>query len=860
MLAKAVSLHQNGQLAEAALLYRKILERDPNNADVLHLLGVIQFQTKKPSEAVALINRAIKLDSTNAGFFSNRGLAFIELSRLKDALVSFDRALTLAPDFVEALNNRGNVLKALHRFEDALASYDRALAITPGFVGALTNRGNLLSELGRFDEALASYDRAVRLSPNHTETHYNRGNVLRALERFDDALASYDRALAINPDYPDVLNNRGLALHALKRSDEALASYDRALGIKPNQVEILYNRGNVLRELKRFGDALASYDRALAIKPDFFEAISNRGGVLHQLRRFDDALVGYDRALKIKADHAETLCNRAIALQEMARFEESLSSIDRALAINPDDPEALNSRGLALQALKRFEEALASFDHALSVKPDYMAALNNSGTVLRALHRFDNALAYYDRALAIDPASSRALGNRAGILQIQGEVSQTTACLRHAVAASPDDASLHSDLIFALNFDSAATAEEKQFERSQWDQAHARKFSQHIKPHTNDSEPERRLRIGYVTSHFRRQAATYCFGGVILNHDPKLFEVICYSDTLEDDDVTSLLRARADRWRLTRGLSDDQLAELIRKDRIDILVDLVGHMAGHRLTVFARKPAPIQVTAWGEPTGTGLTAMDYLLADPVLVPESERGLLSERVVNLPNFLGYWTPEPLPEPGELPTLTNGNITLGSFNRLEKITHPTIRSWVAILRKLPTAHLVLKDGALEDLGQRARLEEAFAAEGIAVERLKLIGGSDRESHFMAYRKIDIALDPFPHSGGMTTLDCLWMGVPVVTWRGQTISSRLAAACLTASGLSDFIADSPESYVDLVVAKAAELEALSRLRSGLRTRISTSEFGNCLRYTSAVEAAYREMWQDWCAGRTASPNAAS
>jgi predicted O-linked N-acetylglucosamine transferase (SPINDLY family) len=241
--------------------------------------------------------------------------------------------------------------------------------------------------------------------------------------------------------------------------------------------------------------------------------------------------------------------------------------------------------------------------------------------------------------------------------------------------------------------------------------------------------------------------------------------------------------------------------------------------------------------------------MDYLLADSTLVSESERALLSERVVNLPNFLGYWTPEPLPQPGPLPALTQGHITFGSFSRLEKITYPTIASWASILRKLPTANLVLKDRALADTSQRKRLKDAFAAEGVSAGRLKLLVGSDRASHFAAYQKIDIALDPFPHGGGMTTLDALWMGIPVVTWAGQTISSRLAAASLTASGLTDFIANAPETYVDLAVAKATNVEALSRLRTNLRTQIAATEFGDCARYSRAVEAAYREMWQRWC-----------
>jgi predicted O-linked N-acetylglucosamine transferase (SPINDLY family) len=287
----------------------------------------------------------------------------------------------------------------------------------------------------------------------------------------------------------------------------------------------------------------------------------------------------------------------------------------------------------------------------------------------------------------------------------------------------------------------------------------------------------------------------------------------------------------------------------MRGDRIDILVDLVGHMEGNRLLLCARKPAPIQVTAWGEPTGTGLKTMDYLLADPILVPAVERPLLAERVVDLPNFLCYWRPHDLPEPGPLSALAKGYVTFGSFNRIAKIQAPVLRCWAAILSRLPDARLVLKiNHPSPQSAREACLDPVFAEEGIDPARVTILGRGDRAEHFTAYQGIDIALDPFPHGGGMTTLDALWMGVPVVTWAGATISSRLAAASLTALGLTDCIAPSIEAYVDLAVAKAADLVVLAALRKTLRPRLAQSVIGDCAAYARAVEAAYRDMWRRW------------
>lgn len=739
--------------------------------------------------------------------------------RHESAMRLIDKALAIKPHYVEALSNRGNVLGALRRHEEALQNYDKALEISPGYVEALHNRGIALAALGRHEDALASYDKALALKPDYVDALNSRGIALGALNRREEALASYERALAIKPDYVDALSNRSNALCALKRPQEALQSFDKLLELKPDDTSAIFGRGDALRELNRHEEAVASYDRALAIKPDHVDALNNRGIALLALDRKEEALASFDKALVAKPDYAEVWANRGNALTGLKRRDEALESYNNALVIRPNYAEALYNRAILLAALNRQEEALASYDGALANKPDYAEALNNRGVTLRMLCRIDEAIKSYEKSLKLRP---------------------NPVC--------------HSNLIFALNFDPAASTASHQAERARWHEMHAQQFASSIQPHGNDRNPDRRLRVGYVSSHFRYQAGTFAFGGVLTCHDPNALEVVCYSDTTEEDSVTARLRASSHKWRHTVGMSDLDIANLVRADEIDILVDCVGHMGGHRLLVFARKPAPIQVTAWGEPTGTGLKTMDYLFADPVLVPASERSLLAEQMFDLPNFLGYWAPDPLPEPVTLPAIANGYVTFGSFNRLAKIQEPVLRSWAAILHATPGARLIIKgDQSPGELSQRARITALFCEEGIVPDRVTLLGASDRAGHFSAYEKVDVALDPFPHGGGMTTLDALWMGLPVVTWSGRTISSRLAAASLTALGLNDFIAPDLDSYVKLAVAKANDVASLARLRGTLRGRVAGSIIGDPAQYAGAVEAAYREMWRRWCARTT-------
>jgi predicted O-linked N-acetylglucosamine transferase (SPINDLY family) len=670
--------------------------------------------------------------------------------------------------------------------------------------------------------------------------------------RLNEAEGLYRQILAVDPNHADGLHLLGVIAHQGGHNAIAVDLIGRAIARNDRAADFHCNIGSALGALGRLDEAEAHYRQAISLNPHHAESHNNLGNALMQKGRLEEAQGHFRHALAARTGYAEAHYNLGNALLALGRTNEAVREYHEAITLRPGFGDALYNLGNAFKDQGKLPEAAACYRQALAVKPDWSEAHNNLGTVLHELDRLTEAEACYQQAIAVDPENAQALDNLAAALRSAGRIEEAITCLRRALAINPDAAVAHTNLIFALNFVPSATTADHQAERTRWDEQHAQRFAGLIRPHTNDPHPQRLLRIGYVSSHFRHQAATFAFGGVIVCHDRKQFEVICYSDTAEEDYITGHLRAAADKWHRTAKLSDEELADLIRADGIDILVDLVGHMSGHRLLAFARKPAPIQVTAWGEPTGTGLKTMDYLLSDPVLVPAGERRLLAEKVVDLPNFLGFWAPEPLPEPAPLPALTRGYVTFGSFNRLDKIQDRVAHAWAKILNRLPTARIVLKNRRFGDAPQRDRITALFVENGVAPQRIELLAAATRVDHFSAYRGVDLALDTFPHGGGMTTLDALWMGVPVVTWPGHSISSRLAAASLTAAGLTDFVAPDLESYVELAVAKATDLPALVDLRETLRARVAGYAFGNPARYARAVEAAFREMWQRWCASR--------
>jgi predicted O-linked N-acetylglucosamine transferase (SPINDLY family) len=375
-----------------------------------------------------------------------------------------------------------------------------------------------------------------------------------------------------------------------------------------------------------------------------------------------------------------------------------------------------------------------------------------------------------------------------------------------------------------------------------------------VQPHPHDRSPERRLKIGYVSSDFRQHSVAWFIEPVLAHHDRERFEIFCYANLFQEDAVTERLKAHADHWRKIYGLPDELAAQQIRADQIDILVDLNGHTAENRLLVFARKPAPVQVTWLGYPNTTGLSAMDYRLtdgfADPVGMTEPFH---SETLIRLPEcFSCYQPPRDAPAVSELPAKEKGYITFGSFNKLTKVTPEVMATWARILQAVPGSRLALQSAGLGEDAMQQMVREAFAGLGITPERLELHGHDrSQKTHLERYRNIDIGLDPFPYNGTTTTCDALWMGVPVVTLAGKVHAGRVGVSQMSNLGLTELIGQTPEEYVAIATRLATDRERLGALRKELRSRMTASPLMDAPRFTTNLEQAYRGMWKDWCLG---------
>ncbi|MGD0389609.1 MAG: tetratricopeptide repeat protein [Tepidisphaeraceae bacterium] len=575
----------------------------------------------------------------------------------------------------------------------------------------------------------------------------------------------------------------------------------------------------------------------------------------HKAGRLREAELRYRQILAQQPEHSDAMHLLGVIAHQVGRNDVAVDLIRRAIALNPNLPEAHNNLGVALYEAGQLEEAIAACRQAIAFRPSYAEAHNNLGIALYEAGQLEEAIATYRQALRLKPDYAEAHNNLGNALKDIGQLDEAIAAYRRAIRIKRDDAVVYSNLVLALHYHPGYDGRMIHEELGRWNQQYAEPLKKFIQPHTNNRDPDRRLRIGYVSADFRDHTVGQNLLPLLREHDHRQMEILCYSNVVRADAITDQLRGYADVWRNIVGLSDSQAVDLIRQDRIDILVDLSLHTAKKGLMVFAHKPAPVQVTYLGYCGSTGMNAMDYRLSDPYLDPsDSDLSLYSERTIRLPET--YWcysvagpTPDPSPPPAAA-----GYITFGCLNNFAKVSPPALDLWAEILRGLPWSRLIVHSppGAHLDA-----VRERFAGMGISPDRLEFVGKQPWPQYVRTYGRIDIALDPFPWGGGITTCDALWMGVPVVSLVGRTAVGRGGASILANVGVPELIAQTPEQYVRIAAALARDLPRLAELRRTLRAKMQASPLMDAPRFARNVEAAYRQMWRNWCACGTPDGN---
>jgi predicted O-linked N-acetylglucosamine transferase (SPINDLY family) len=807
-----------GRLAEAEGIYRQILSQIPGQDGVLHWLGLLACQAGHIEIAIDLVTRAIAVEPFVATYHSNLGECYRRAGQRERAIASLRRAIELAPGMAQAHHNLGIALKESSRLDDSIAAFQGAIAAQHDYAEAHNALAVALLDAGRFDEALVPSRRAVELQPDNAEAHTALGIALSRARRFDEALVAFRRSITLKPDLAEAHTNLGNALAALDRLDEAIAAYRRALELRPDFAAALCNLGTALREKGDRQEAFAAFQRAIALRPDYADAYSNLGNLL----------------------------------REAGRLDEAVSTLRQAIALQPGLAEAHSNLGNALKEQRKYDEAIAGYRKAITLRPDYFAALSNLGITLKEKGALDDAVEALHRSLELRPDHPEVLNNLSSTLLAQGDHEGAMRACRKALELRPSYVEAHSNLLMCEHYQCGVTLAGLAGAHAEWDERHAAKYRADWKPFERDRDAERPLRIGFVSPDLCRHPVGFFLARVLENIDPQAAVVVCYHTRAVRDDLSHRLAAAARQWHDVAGLDDDALAARIRADKIDILFDLSGHTAAGRLLVFARRPAPIQVSWIGYVGTTGLKAMDYLLADRYHVPPEAEPYYCERVLRMPDdYVCYDPPKEAPAVGPLPSRERGYVTFGCLNNAAKLTAEVLALWAEVLRRVTGSRLLLGSPALGGSAVRERITAAFTALGIAPSRLEFQGAVPWTELLGTYNRVDLALDPFPYSGGLTTCEALCMGVPVVTYPGETFASRHSLSHLSNVGVTETVARSHRDYAEIAVRLAGDHAHLSDLRAGLRDRMAHSPLCDGPRFARNLTNLLREVWRDWCRG---------
>lgn len=618
-----------------------------------------------------------------------------------------------------------------------------------------------------------------------------------------------ERLIEEDPTCAEALDLLGVVCCQLGDPQAGIVYMAKAAALAPDNAGYLNNLGTGLSSLGREQDALLTYTRALELDPMHATTHNNVATIYRNQGHLEKAADHYQKAIELRQDYAEAQSNYGNVLLDLGRVDEASEILESAIRINPDYPFSYNNLGIVRQRQGRYSDAETVLKKSIELAPDFADPYSNLAEVFKETGRADEAIVYYQKSLE----------------------------------RAPDRASVHSNYVYALNNLESLSPKELFQAHCQWDQIHGT----HPVPETGYRVGENeKIRIGFVSADFRQHSVSYFLEDILEHLDRSRFDVYCYAAGHIEDQVTERLKGTRSQWRKIVRLSDQEACALIRRDRIDVLIDLSGHTMGNRLQMFALKPAPLQISYLGYPATTGLGAMDARLVDQWTDPVGQtEGFHRETLQRIEGgFLCYRAPSNAPDVGPLPCQTNGYVTFGSCNNLAKLTPVVLQCWAEILSRVPGSKLMLKGKALADAGVRSRFEATFSGLGIDAERLLFKSWISGDSHLSIYNQMDIALDPFPYNGTTTTCETLWMGVPTVTLEGQAHAARVGISLLNVCGLGELIAPDRTHYISLAVNLATAPERLQTYRRDLRSKMMASRLCNGADFTLAFEKALSDL----------------
>lgn len=833
---------------------------------------------------------ALEIDPQDRGALYGCAMVLKGQQRMRDAIAYLERALKAEPTFDEArvllatvYTDLGTCLKVGGRTDEGMLCYTKATEVDGSYAAAFYNLGVVCGERGEAQQALLYYAKAVELQPTYPEAHCNIGVIHKGLGQLPEAVAAYEAALASSPNFELAKNNLAVALTDLGTAAKAagdqkaaLRHYKRALFFNSAHADVYYNLGVTYMERQKIDKAILNYELAVQFNPAHFEACNNLGAIYGTLDNAEMTMKWYTAALAINPTYFQTNNNLSIIYTTQGMTDDALRCSQIAITSNPMFAEAYNNLGVLYRDLGQIGPAIQAYEQCLAITPLARNAAQNKLLSLNYLSRTagdecTNAhiawgMEFVQQACAAYPSLE---SRRPVPLEAGPPAHAHSAMAMDNSDNDNDDSNSRSDARGCASVDDAtggssdadstrAGAEpEKKSATSASGSVESLWGVQPWVVDMRDASEGRPLTVGYVSPDFFTHSVSYFIEGPLARHNRKRFRVICYANVPKGGDAkTARFKTMVgeENWRQIETLDSLECAKLVEKDKVDILVDLAGHTANNRLDVFALRPAPIQMTWIGYPNTTGLPrlAMDYRLTDGYADPADTSQKHSEELVRMPrSFLCYTPHLPLLDVAPLPALANGFVTFGTYNGLAKLQDEAIQSYAQVLLAVPNSRLVLKAKPFLTESVKQGYLDRFEAAGVASSRVALLGlVPHNTNHLTAYSLMDISLDPWPYAGTTTTCEALLMGVPSITMRGNSHAHNVGISLLTNTGHPEWVASTPEEYVQKAVELASDIPALAALRARLRDDFLSGGVCAVEPFVEELETVYCQLWSRWIA----------
>ena len=762
--------------------------------------------------------------------------------RLNEAKNIYLDLIKTIPSNSQVLTNLGTIELHFGNYSVAEELLKKSIKINPNQPHAISNLGNRYLELSLFNDAIKLYNQAIKLNPNFIDAHFNKGKAYAELKKFENAADCFRRCIQISPLYVDGYINFGVALSELGKYEQALNHYEKAISLNPNYPEAYFNRGITLEHLNQFEDALNNYDKAISLNPNYPEAFLSIGAAQFSLKRYEEALSSYNQALRLKPDYPEVYLSKGAVYVALKCYEEALANYDHALQLKPNYPEAYLNIGVVEFVLRRYGKALANYNHAIQLRPDYAEAYSNAGAVLINSKRYVEAVKRYGRAVKLKPEINYLLGNflhaKMYICDWQNYDSHLETLLKK----------INDQEKVAIPFATLALISDPAIQKQV-----AQIYVKDNFPLRSNLPPIRKylerkkIRIGYFSADFREHPVSYLTAELFELHNRNDFEVIAFSFGLDtQDELRKRLELAFDEFIDVSNLNEQEICSLAREMEIDIAIDLGGFTSDSRTNIFAMRAAPLQISYLGYLGTMGAEYFDYLIADPIIIPEDNKQYYTEKIIYLPSYQVNDSYQKISQKifsREEIGLPNDAFVFCSFNNVFKLTPQTFESWMRILTEVDRSVLLLFD-ANETATKNIKREAE--ARGISSERIVFGKHLPLPEYRARYRVADLFLDSLPYNAGTTASDALRVGLPVLTQMGESFASRVAASLLNSLGLTELITRNIQEYEVLAIDLAKNPDKLEAIKIKLKNNLETSPLYNTKLFTQNIEFAYKAIFE--------------